>query len=273
MGTLIAKTKGRGGDFFKVLTSADFFEIPEDMEEHEYEDGYLLGEEEWHRISDFSDKDYFPDFLGEPFNSVDYNQIQLNEYGNIEYIFEHQQAAFFFQKIAPKQLMRKSYLQVSQEPRILRNRRFIVLENDPSAIYLKDRDVLLFRNLFAIKSIFKGIEELYKEATNEEVEEFLENRFIELSDDFSAEQVKRANRKRISAAMETIRSLSRRDRRNMFSYIQEYCPDLPLNDDENAFQISSETTLKHLLYGIDQRFYTTPRGGEKRLANSITTKW
>ena len=29
--------------------------------------------------------------------------------------------------------------------------------------------------------------------------------------------------------------------------------------------------LKMLLYGIEQRFYTTPVGGEKRLANSVIT--
>ena len=35
------------------------------------------------------------------------------------------------------------------------------------------------------------------------------------------------------------------------------------------FEISSEQNLKMLLYGIEQRFYTTLIGDEKRLANSV----
>jgi hypothetical protein len=31
-----------------------------------------------------------------------------------------------------------------------------------------------------------------------------------------------------------------------------------------------EEELKKLLYGIEQRYYTTRQGGERRLANSIT---
>jgi len=40
---------------------------------------------------------------------------------------------------------------------------------------------------------------------------------------------------------------------------------------ENSFEVGSENELKMLLYGIEQRFYTTPVGGEKRLANSVIT--
>ena len=32
---------------------------------------------------------------------------------------------------------------------------------------------------------------------------------------------------------------------------------------ENSFEVGSENELKMLLYGIEQRFYTTPVGGEK----------
>ena len=42
-------------------------------------------------------------------------------------------------------------------------------------------------------------------------------------------------------------------------------------DKENQkFEISNDDELKLLLYGIEQRFYTTPFGYEKRLANSVT---
>lgn len=54
---------------------------------------------------------------------------------------------------------------------------------------------------------------------------------------------------------------------NIFSYIGEYCPSLKTPD--NKFAVNSEDELKLLLYGIEQRFYTTLVGGERRLANSV----
>lgn len=58
-------------------------------------------------------------------------------------------------------------------------------------------------------------------------------------------------------------------RSNMRIYIGDYCPGLKVS--ENSFEVGSENELKMLLYGIEQRFYTTPVGGEKRLANSVIT--
>ena len=54
---------------------------------------------------------------------------------------------------------------------------------------------------------------------------------------------------------------------NIFAYIGEYCPDLRATD--TSFEVGTEEELKLLLYGIEQRFYTTVVGGEKRIANSV----
>jgi hypothetical protein len=43
------------------------------------------------------------------------------------------------------------------------------------------------------------------------------------------------------------------------------------DENDESFSISNEEDLKKLLYGIEQRYYTTKVGNEKRLANSITT--
>ena len=37
----------------------------------------------------------------------------------------------------------------------------------------------------------------------------------------------------------------------------------------STFEISDDDSLKLLIYGIEQRFYTTQFGQEKRLANSV----
>ena len=41
------------------------------------------------------------------------------------------------------------------------------------------------------------------------------------------------------------------------------------SDAEGRFVVRSNEDLKNLLYGIDQRYYTTPINNEKRIANSI----
>ena len=53
----------------------------------------------------------------------------------------------------------------------------------------------------------------------------------------------------------------------VFTYIGEYCPELKVS--ETSFEVGNEEELKMLLYGIEQRFYTTIVGEEKRIANSV----
>ena len=55
-------------------------------------------------------------------------------------------------------------------------------------------------------------------------------------------------------------------------YINEYYPTkLKLDQNNEKFVISNDNELKMLLYGVQERFYTTTFGGEKRVANSVLT--
>ncbi|EMU4001214.1 TPA: hypothetical protein WLU17_001615, partial [Neisseria gonorrhoeae] len=54
------------------------------------------------------------------------------------------------------------------------------------------------------------------------------------------------------------------------NYLAEYNNNiLKFNADGSRVEISTDVQLKHLLYGIDERYYTTALGKEKRLANSV----
>ena len=115
-----------------------------------------------------------------------------------------------------------------------------------------------------------AIDELYKEATKAEVEKFLNASFIGLAGDYKAEKVSKPNRKRIALAMNTLAAMSAQDKAQMHTYIDGYCSDkLKFDNKNNKFEVSTDEELKFLLYGIEQRFYTTPFGKEKRLANSV----
>jgi len=70
--------------------------------------------------------------------------------------------------------------------------------------------------------------------------------------------------------MDTLNSFSKPDKKNILKYIGEYCSELKYDNKKSKYSISSEDDLKKLLFGIEQRYYTTKFGKkEKRVANSI----
>jgi hypothetical protein len=71
--------------------------------------------------------------------------------------------------------------------------------------------------------------------------------------------------------METLKEFTPRQKSTIYSYIKEYCSEkLSFDEDDSKFKIKNEDELKHLLWGIEQRYYTTPVGKEKRVANSVS---
>lgn len=272
MNHLLAKTKGKNGIFFKVISHEEIFKLPDDLENKvEYSADHNLDEDSWYAIEEFSEKEYCINFLLKRFVAAEYNQIVRKEYSNIDYLCAYQNGVYYFQRISLKQLIRKKYFTLSDEPTFYENSPIIVIDDYPDAIYVRADDILYFKNLSSISSIFRGIDVLYREATQLETEEFLESEFIKLENDYSADKVKRANRKRIALAMETLSKFTKREKKQIFSYIREYCKRLNFDEHKGSFSISSEDELKQLLYGIEQRYYTTRLGNERRLANSITT--
>ncbi|WGI19022.1 hypothetical protein QBD03_09800 [Latilactobacillus sakei] len=143
----------------------------------------------------------------------------------------------------------------------------ITIHDYADAIYNKEEDRLYFLKLEHIKSIFKGIEELYRMATVTEVDHFLESDFIALVEGFTSDDVKTNNRKRIALLKDRYSQYTNVQKKELREYIQQYEGDLEITND--TFVIKNDSDLKKMLYGIDQRYYTTPIEGEKRLANSI----
>lgn len=270
MNHLLAKIKGARGDFFKVFSNQSVFELPDDLHNSvEYTPEYKLESDEWFCISQFTDKTYCIDILREPFISTDFNQIPVSKYVEINYLLSVQTGNFYFQKLTAKQLVHKKYFTVSQAPELIDDQRIIIIDKFPNAIYKKSNDTLYFKKLASLTNIFIGIDELFREATQEETEAFLNNDFIRLTQQFCADKVKQANRKRITMATETIAAFPVEVRKSVFQYIKSYCENLDYDETGENFAISNENELKQLLYGIEQRYYTTIYGNEKRLANSV----
>jgi hypothetical protein len=143
----------------------------------------------------------------------------------------------------------------------------IILNPYVDAVYDASNDGLYFKDFVKIKVMFQGIESMYRIATQAEVTEFLGSNFLTINAAYNVNKVKVANRKRIAMVMDTLSQLSRTQKRSLFDYMRQYCADVPLIGD--TFEIVTEDHLKKVLYGIDQRYYTTHLGNERRIANSI----
>jgi len=275
MDYLLAQTKGkrgRKGQIMKVLSDVSVFDLPNDLNNpKEYDSNYKLEDDEWFAIYNFSSKEYCLEFIKRVFVAPEYDPIQRVDYGSIEFLCSVQLGVYYFQRLSTSQIIRKNYISFDEEPKYVTNEPIIVIHDNSDAIYIKATDILYFKNLSSITTIFKGIIELYKEATKKETEEFLQNNFIDLQNDYSSEKVLKANRKRIRMAIDTLEKYTPIEKKGIFSYIREYCSDLNFNEDKENFAISSEEELKKLLFGIEQRYYTTRLGNERRLANSVTT--
>ena len=279
MDYLIAKTKGKRGSFYKVLSDQTTFEdIPDFANSREYDDEYKLQEGEWFVVEQFSQQSYCLDLLKNNFVATNYSFMPKEKYGKIDFIVSVQNEGndFIFQKITPSYIYEKQkllsweHINAPTDQAVLSNHRdVLVIKEGADCYYKKDADKLYFKNLTSITSIFDGINILYREATNQEVEEFLKMDMINVADGFTKDDVKTANRRRIKEASERYRSFSPEQKAKIPSYINKYCPHI-YDETTSKFNVDDENNLTDLLNVLNQRYYTTEIDDEKRLANSVT---
>jgi len=269
---LCAKLKQREKNKYrKIISTEEPVYSNEDIEitsATPYVPGAALEDGEWFSIQDVSNQEYKIDLIASEHNSVDFDSLNKDDFENIGFLFIEINNLICFQNVSRAKLVsKKCVFYLGQSFEYHTDRREIVINDVPDAIYNKGTNVLYFRRLESITSIFRGIDQLYKEATEAETTQFLCSNFIQLKEEYNTSKVKTPNRKRIALAQKTLANLDANSKKNIFTYIGEYCPDLKVS--ESSFEVGNEDELKMLLYGIEQRFYTTIVGGEKRIANSV----
>jgi len=271
--TIIAMIPAEHGTttYRKVLTSANkIFRLPDSLDTSvEYNSGANLEDGEWFSLTNFSNKTYCLSLLKQKsFSSVNYDTIDSECFGKIVFLCGYQNGCYFFQRVTTaRQVNQKRIFFLGEQCEYKENSMSISLNEYADAIYNSTENKLYFRKLRDISAIFDGIDELYREATEDEVKNFLNYNFIELSNGFVSDKVRTNNRKRIAKALEILHTFSEVEKKKVFKYIKDYCPEIA--DKNNKFRINNEDSLKKLLYGIEQRYYTTLIGKERRLANSV----
>lgn len=271
MNHLLVKTKDDKNSYKKIISNKEIYEETYDLSlKQKYQPDNSLDEEYWYYIEKFSLKKYCIDLLKKSeFNSARYSQTSDVDPEKIHHLVSYQrEGRFLFQRVYSRNILKKKrILSLGDSVEIKDTKQGIVINDIPDAIYVVEEDCLYFQKLETISPIFKGINELYREATKEETKIFLDNEFIVLEDGFCVDNVKKMNRKRIAMAMKYLGKFSEKEKNEIFVYTSEYFPGLNYNG--NSFEIHNDEELKELLFGIDQRLYTTPVTKEKRCASTV----
>ena len=272
MNQLLAKVKNRAKNiseaFKKVISDESIYITPYNLTDCvDYNPNTLLENGQWYKISEFSEQDFCIYILKEEsFDSVDFDMLEKEDFTKIDYLCSCEGDVFYFQKIRPTQLVVKKRIIFGERYKYDANSKSVVINSFPDAIYSKNDDTLYFQRLEPIVTIFRGIDVLYKEATEQETDTFLHNDFISLANGFNATKVNKSVRKKIALATDSLDALDDEKKQEMIQYIQA---NAGLNFENNSFVISNEDDLKKLLYGISERYYEAPVSRQRRIANSI----
>ena len=233
----------------------------------EFDPSYKLEDDEWFYITDFSKRNFFIDLCKEDFSTASLGQIANNEYDEIQCIVIFQDGQRHFQRITSSRFVnRKTILDYSGEPKIVEHRKQLEVKLESDAIFITATDTLYFRQIAKIKTIFLGIEELAREATQTEVDNFLNHEKIKLQEGYDPHSVGSHNRKRIADIGNKYLILSPEKQQELFDYAKDKTG---INFENGNFKIGSETDLKNLLYAMDQRYYRAEIYEENRVANSV----
>lgn len=255
-----------------VLTKTRLFQDVDTSNYSSYDASTLLSDDEWFCISSFSEKTFSIDLIRKKFENASFSLINEASFQKINYLVSvHDTGDLYFQNITKSQLITRKFISFDRELKFTSQpKKYIAVHENPDAIYNATEDALYFRNLSSITGIFPGIDALHREATKEEVQKFLRLDFIQQDSSMNVEAVSQPNRKRIALALKKWDAIEEEDqKRIILGDIRNYCP--RICNEDLTFRVQSDKDLTYLLYGLDQRFYTTTVGEERRIANSIIT--
>ena len=274
MNQLLAKIKNRkqsvDAGYKRIIDDKNCYSFPTNIDSVEYNPNTLLEESQWYCITNFSQQPFCIDLLKEEsFDSVDFENLEDGEFSKIDFLCSYQdENLYYFQKVRPTQLLAKKrmFFVFGRGFYYDEHNKSVVINPYPDAIYKKDEDVLYFQKLETITTIFKGIDILYKEATEEETIEFLHNDFISVTQNLDVSKIGKASRKRIAMAMTILNRFSEEQKQEILEYTK-LNSGLPCEND--ALILNDEEDIKKLVWGITERYYETPISKEKRIANSV----
>lgn len=200
-------------------------------------------------------------------------QFQSEDYRSIEWLITKQGACYYFQKVLPSSRIanKKIICFPVGSPQIQEINNSVEIHREyPDIIYDSTADKLIFKDLSRAKGMFPKLIDLYREATNEEVEGFISNRTdILISKPF---EIGVRNRKEVARLLPKIQALSNKARNILTQYVDAHIEKTNLQrGNDGKIIISNSTDFKQYIALLDERFITSEIYSEDRVITAFTT--
>lgn len=226
---------------------------------------------QWFKLQDFSVNPAFLQMLSDDFDVADLEDLTRAQYDDIEFIAFVQDGKYYMQKISKSSFLTKKWFAWNGQALDYETKENVIYINPtPNCIYDSSSDLLYFMDISKAYSIFGDLKQDYKEATDDEVQAFLNTDIVE-AEGLDSSNVGIANRKRITSVLKTYNNYNENQRATLKSYIHDKLGDkLEFIEDSQKFRVASNSDLKLFLYGILRRYYNALFEQETLVATNCT---
>ena len=226
---------------------------------------------QWFKIDGFDQKEGFLPLLAQQINAADLESLDRQQYDNIEFIAFFDQGRYYMQKITRGNYLKKKWF--SWDGDILRYQEdegIIYINPVPNCIYDTNTRAIYFMDIAKAYGIFSNLKLDYKAATDDEANRFLQSDIVD-AQTLPIEKVGVSNRKRITSILKKYEAYTPNEKATLKEYIKKSVgANLDFDDNAKKFVVNTDTQLRLLLYGIQQRFYMPPLEDEVQVATSST---
>lgn len=272
MGIFIAKIKDDDERWYKIVDQVVNDELSE----------IVLGDavaydpnnteaNQWFKIDGFDQKEGFLPLLAQQINAADLESLDRQQYDNIEFIAFFDQGRYYMQKITRGNYLKKKWF--SWDGDILKYQEdedIIYINPVPNCIYDTNTRAIYFMDIAKAYGIFSNLKLDYKAATDDEANRFLQSDIVD-AQTLPIEKVGVSNRKRITSILTKYEAYTPNEKATLKEYIKKSVgANLDFDDNAKKFVVNTDTQLRLLLYGIQQRFYMPPLEDEVQVATSST---
>jgi len=277
---LFAKLKGKKGENKIVFTDNEniqkllFFSLDSIQEDKaiEFDTERKIESDEWFYIQiDEKHQDMIAPFKNCSQNTADINPILASDYSEVEALFkinnEKEKYEILFQKItSSNRIESKRFLLLGDHPEIVEQKNSIDFSGRIDAYY-DGENKIYFKNFSTIRSLFDGIEDYYREATDEEVQKIIQNEMLDFRKNV---KVGIRNRKRIAAILtdQNINLDDKKFQNKIRKYAEKY-PEIRLENIKGKYIIKNDKDLEMFLALVSGRYYTSELTGEKMEAKEV----
>ena len=204
---------------------------------------------------------------------IELTQFQSDDYLKIKWLIAKQGECYYFQKVLPSsRIEHRTILTFAVgNPKIKEMSNSVEVRREfPDIIYDSHADRLLFKDLSRAKEIYKGLINLYREATDKEIEDFLSSR-EDTTISISGDKIGIRNRKEIARLGDKISTLSSEAKAALVTYIDTHLTEAGLHKGEDGkIIIAKPKDLSSYLALLDQRFVHSEVYSESRKITAFT---